>query len=222
MWSFPVDNADDTMFFSVPVVTAKRIFVAGCVIPTSPGTSPACWLASTPKRASPFGRSPKSATEIPCLKPFYSSPALTADGKYLVIGGGLHEDTIACSPAMLRCRHRSKLHWAVKTTLHIESSPAIFGDIAVVGCGAIEGSDGKAIGDPGHVLAVRISDGKELWRQPVNDPESSPAIDSNGIVYIGSGFNGNAIVALRIGSDEELAARRNSSASSGGRPWISR
>ena len=52
-----------------------------------------------------------------------------------------------------------RLRWAVKTPLHIESSPAIFGDMAVVGAGAIEGSDGKPTGDPGFVFAVRISDG---------------------------------------------------------------
>jgi outer membrane protein assembly factor BamB len=55
-------------------------------------------------------------------------------------------------------------------------------------------------------LAVRISDGKELWRQLVNDPESSPAIDENGVVYIGSGFNGSAVVAIRSESDEQLRA----------------
>jgi outer membrane protein assembly factor BamB len=95
----------------------------------------------------------------------------------------------------------------VKTPLHIESSPAIFGDIAVVGAGAVEGRDGKPVGDPGYCLAVRISDGKELWRQPVNDPESSPAVDENGLVYIGSGFNGSAVVALRSESDEQLRAK---------------
>ena len=60
------------------------------------------------------------------------------------------------------------------------------------------------MGDPGYVMAVRISDGKELWRQPVNDPESSPAVDENGVIYVGSGFNGNAVVALRSEGDEQL------------------
>jgi outer membrane protein assembly factor BamB len=88
------------------------------------------------------------------------------------------------------------------------SSPAIFGDLAVVGAGAIEGNDGRAVGNPGYVLAVRISDGRELWRQAVNDPESSPAIDEQGMIYIGSGFNGSAVVALRSASPEELRARQ--------------
>jgi hypothetical protein len=92
----------------------------------------------------------------------------------------------------------------VKTPLHLESSPAIHGDTVVIGAGAIEGKDHKPTGDPGFVLAVRISDGKELWRHPVNDPESSPAIGEDGTVYIGSGINGNAVVALRIEPDDEL------------------
>jgi outer membrane protein assembly factor BamB len=53
-------------------------------------------------------------------------------------------------------------------------------------------------------LAVRISDGKLLWKQPVNDPESSPAIDESGMVFIGSGCNGQAVVAIRSEPDEEL------------------
>jgi outer membrane protein assembly factor BamB len=136
------------------------------------------------------------------LQPFFSSPALTTDGKYLVIGQGLHTDS-GCS---LLCFEAAtgKLHWRVRTTLHIESSPAIFGDLAVVGVGAIEDTAGNAVGDPGYVVAVRISDGKELWRQPVNDPESSPAVSTDGIVYVGSGNHGNAVVAIRSDSDRRL------------------
>ena len=65
-----------------------------------------------------------------------------------------------------------------------------------------------AAGEPiGEVIAVRISDGSELWRHVLVDPESSPVL-ADGICYIGSGVNGNALVALRaIGTDAELAAR---------------
>jgi outer membrane protein assembly factor BamB len=194
MWSF---RPEDTMFFSVPVVKGKRVWVAGCTADLKYIGLLACLDADTGK---PIWQ--KADVNGDVLKPFYSSPALTADGKYLITGGGLHEDR-DCS---LRCfdADTGEQRWEVKTALHIESSPAILGDLAVVGCGAIEGSDGKAIGDPGHVLAVRISDGKELWRQPVNDSESSPAIDEEGTVFIGSGFNGNAVVALRSASDDQL------------------
>ncbi len=143
-----------------------------------------------------------NATDDDVLKPFFSSPALTADGKYLIVGQGVHQDR----DCALLCfdTANGKIKWQAKTPLHIESSPAIFGDLAVVGAGAIEGPDGRAQGDPGMVIAVTISTGKEIWRQRVIDPESSPAIDENGVIYIGSGFNGAAVVALRSDSDAVL------------------
>jgi outer membrane protein assembly factor BamB len=139
------------------------------------------------------------------LKAFFSSPALTADQKSLIIGQGLHADADCC----LLCFNTDtgQLRWKVKTPLHIESSPAIRGDLAVVGAGAIEGADHKPTTHPGYAFAVQISTGKELWRHDVADPESSPAIAEDGTVYIGSGFNGNAIVAMRSESDDELKAK---------------
>ncbi len=199
LWSF---QPEDGIFLGEPAIAGKRIYVAanqsdlggytGLLASLDADTGKALWqVTELDKKA---------------LPPFFSSPALTADGKYLVIGQGLHQDR----NSSLLCFETAtgKLHWAVKTTLHIESSPAIFGDVAVVGAGAIEGNDGKPVGDPGFVMAVRISDGKQLWKQPVNDPESSPGVDDSGNVYIGSGFNGQAVVALRSGADEELQAQK--------------
>jgi outer membrane protein assembly factor BamB len=199
LWSF---QPEDGIFLGMPAVFGKRIYTAanqsdlggytGLLASLDYDTGKPIWqIAELNKQA---------------LPPFFSSPAVTPDGKYIVIGQGLHQDrnsSLLCFDAAT-----GALHWAVKTTQHIESSPAIFGDMAVVGAGAIEGSDGKPVGDPGYVFAVRISDGKQLWKQAVNDPESSPAIDENGVVYIGSGFNGQAVVALRSASDEELAAQK--------------
>ncbi|MDL5045320.1 PQQ-binding-like beta-propeller repeat protein [Oscillatoria amoena NRMC-F 0135] len=141
------------------------------------------------------------------FKGFFSSPAITSDGGSLIIGEGLHLDRNSA----LICIDTATgaIRWRVQTPLHLESSPAIEGDVVVIGAGSIErASDGKvAPGDnPGFVLAVRISDGQELWRYPVNDPECSPAIH-DGVVYIGSGFNGKHVVALRIEPDDELKAR---------------
>lgn len=99
------------------------------------------------------------------------------------------------------------MKWLLPTPLHIESSPAIEGNIVVAGVGAIEtGSDHKPKGDPqgrghpGYVVGARISDGKELWRFPVIDPESSPAIHE-GVAFIGSGLGGGEVVALKIAED---------------------
>jgi outer membrane protein assembly factor BamB len=137
------------------------------------------------------------------LKAFFSSPAVTADGKQLVIGQGLHLDD-DCELICLDTKIGA-VRWVVPTPLHIEGSPAIEGDIVVAGAGAVEGEDMKPKGDPGFVFAVRISDGRLLWKYPVNDPESSPVV-RDGIAYIGSGWNGNAVVALRTATDENLAA----------------
>lgn len=199
LWSF---QPEDGLFLGTPAIVGKRIYVSACQTDLGGYTGLlACLDADTGKPIWQVTDLGKDA-----LPPFFSSPAVTADGKYVIIGQGLHQDR-NCS---LLCFETAtgKLHWAVKTPLHIESSPAIFGDLAVVGAGAIEGGDGKPTGDPGYVFAVRISDGKQLWKQAVNDPESSPAIDEAGIVYIGSGFNGSAVVALRSGPDEELQAQK--------------
>ncbi len=199
LWSF---QPEEGLFLGAPAIVGKRIYVSANQTDLGGYTG---LLASLDFDT---GKPIWQVTELDkqALPPFFSSPAVTADGKYIVIGQGLHQDR----NSSLLCFETAtgKLHWAVKTPLHIESSPAIFGDMAVVGAGAIEGNDGKAVGDPGFVFAVRISDGKQLWKQAVNDPESSPAIDSTGTVYIGSGFNGQAVVALRSVSDDDLQAQK--------------
>jgi outer membrane protein assembly factor BamB len=194
-WSY---KPEATLFLGAPAIAGKRLYVAGCQSDLGGYTGLfACLDRDTGK---PLWESAQVGSDP--LRPFFSSPAVTADGKYVVIGQGLHQDR-DCSLLCFEAATGRQV-WAVKTTLHLESSPAIHEDIAVVGAGAIEGADGKPVGDPGFVLGVRISDGKLLWKQPVNDPESSPAIDENGMVFIGSGCNGQAVVAIRSGSDEEL------------------
>ncbi len=199
LWRY---RPEETMFLSSPAVAGKRIYTAGCQTDLGGYTGLlACIDSETGK---PLWQVTQAAGED--LRPFFSSPALTRDGKYLLIGQGLHSDrdcSLLCFDAAT-----GQLRWAVKTPLHVESSPAILGNMAVVGAGAIEGPDGKAVGDPGFVLAVRIDDGQVLWRQPVNDPESSPAIDDGGMVYIGSGCNGNAVVAIRSESDAQLGEKK--------------
>lgn len=204
LWKF---NPDQTMFLSRPAIFGNTVFVAGnesdlggfdgLLAALDLDTGKPLWqLTELPPDAA-------KRLKQPSFPAFFSSPAVTPDGKYLIIGQGFHEDRNCALLCYEIASHA--LHWAVQTPIHIESSPAIFGDMVVVGAGAIEGKDGRAVGDPGYVFAVRISDGKELWHQAINDPESSPVIDSDGTVYIGSGCNGNAVAAIRSGSDEELA-----------------
>jgi outer membrane protein assembly factor BamB len=200
LWKY---HPDQTMFLSDPALSSdgKRLYVAGCISDLAGYVGIlACVNAETGK---PIWEVAEMNGDV--MKPFFSSPTITADGKYLIIGQGLHQD----KDCALMCfdTENGKLKWSVKTPIHIESSPAVLGDLAVVGAGAIEGSDGKPTGDPGFVFAVRISDGKKLWQYALNDAESSPVIDADGTVYAGSGFNGNAVVALRSETDDELKAK---------------
>lgn len=189
------------MVLSSPLVSGKFVYCATAYL-DPPGTygSVFCLDAATGRKVwETFLKS--SAPEVD-FKAFFSSPALTADGKDLIIGQGLHVD----GKAELVCLEAAtgRVKWLLPTPLHIESSPAIEGGVVVAGAGAVEVGPGhKPKGDPngrghpGYVLGARISDGKELWRFPVVDPESSPAIHE-GVAFIGSGLNGSGVVALRI------------------------
>ena len=190
-----------SMYPSSPVVVDNKVFGASCLV-DPPDTYGAVFCLDAKTGEELWYADLKNPDTEAEFRGFFSSPAVTADGRYLVIGQGMHYDA-NCELVCLDTTS-GDVHWLIETTLHIEGSPAIEGDLCVAGAGAIEvGDDHKAQGDPGFVLGVRISDGTELWRYALNDPESSPAIDS-GIAYIGSGVNGSAVVALRTEPDEQL------------------
>ncbi len=128
------------------------------------------------------------------FKGFFSSPAISSDGRLLVIGQGLHPD----SNCRLLCieTDSGRVRWTLATPLHLESSPVIDGDTVYIGAGAIEDpATHQPLSHPGYVLAASLENGSELWRHDVADPEGSPAV-RDGVLFIGSGFNGNSIVAL--------------------------
>jgi outer membrane protein assembly factor BamB len=191
----------EAMILSSAAVHGTRVFGASCLIdpPDSFGVL-FCVDATT-------GRQLWSVDKVKGeeLKGFFSSPAVTADGRFVLVGQGLHPDSncqLICADAQ-----SGRIAWTLQVPLHLESSPAIDGDMVFIGAGSIEDpATRKPISHPGFVLAVRISDGKEIWRHDVADPESSPVV-KDGVLYIGSGFNGNAVVALRTGTDEELKSR---------------
>jgi len=198
LWEF---REDDTMVLSSPLVSGEFVYCATAYL-DPPGTYGSVFCLDIKTGRKVWETLLKSSSPEVDFKGFFSSPALTADGKYLLIGQGLHTD----AEAELVCLEAAtgRVKWLLPTPLHIESSPAIEGHIVVAGVGAIEsGTDHKPKGDPngrghpGYVVGARISDGKELWRYPVVDPESSPAIH-DGVAFIGSGLNGAAVVALKI------------------------
>jgi outer membrane protein assembly factor BamB len=180
----------EAMILSSPAFHNNRVYGASCLL--DPPDSYGAVFCLDPAT----GRQIWSVDEIhgADMKGFFSSPALSADGRHLLIGQGLHPD----SDCHLICidTETGTLAWAHPVSLHIESSPTIEGDVVYVGCGAIEDpASHKALSHPGFVMAVRISDGQELWRYDVTDPESSPVVRDH-TLYIGSGFNGRAVVAL--------------------------
>ncbi|MBL7220332.1 MAG: PQQ-binding-like beta-propeller repeat protein [Phycisphaerae bacterium] len=203
VWTYAEEYA---MFWSTPLVRGDRVYAAICTLdsPDSYG-SILCLNAITGKII--WKVEMKDATRD--FGGFFSSPAVTADGKSLVIGQGLHPDydsELVCIDTVT-----GTVKWLIDCPLHIESSPAIAGDIVVVGAGAVEDpkthapkshSDPKKNKNAGYVFAARISTGKIIWKHAVNDPESSPAV-ADGVVYIGSGFNGSAVTALRLSETGE-------------------
>jgi outer membrane protein assembly factor BamB len=206
LWAFPMEG---WMFLSTPLVAGGRVYGATCfldqldtygsVVCLDAATGRKIWLTDLKDGSKEF-------------KGFFSSPAITADGKSVIIGQGLHPDydsELVCLDVAT-----GAVKWLIPCPLHIESSPAIEGDIVVAGAGAIEDAEHnlKASADPakdknpGYVFAASISTGKVIWKHVVNDPESSPAV-ADGVVYIGSGFNGCAVAAMRLKeTDEQLKA----------------
>ncbi len=209
-WEYHPEEDRLAMVLSSPAAQHGRIFGASCLLESASSygtifcidaaTGAQQWLSNLldPSQQIYFGG-------------FFSSPALTADGKNLIIGQGLHTDY----DAKLVCLDAATgaLRWTVPTPLHLESSPAIEGDFAVIGAGAVEQGDAHVpVGDPtghghpGFVLGVRISTGEVIFRETVIDPECSPVL-YDGVCYIGSGMNGSRVVALRADrTDDELAA----------------
>ena len=187
----------DAMILSSPAYHNNRVYGASCLLdPPDNYGAIFCLDAITGRQIWSVGK-----IKGEDIKGFFSSPALTADGRYLLIGQGLHPD----SNCHLICidTETEQIHWTLQVPLHIESSPAIDGDTVYVGCGAIEDpTNHKPLSHPGFVLAVRISDGQERWRFDVADPESSPVVQ-DGVLYIGSGFNGQAVVALDTETDKQ-------------------
>ncbi|HEY4328520.1 MAG TPA: PQQ-binding-like beta-propeller repeat protein [Phycisphaerae bacterium] len=196
----PYTSADGKTALYVPAMINTVEKQAGTFWSLDAATGRPLWKATHTMPASGAGISEE-------LRPIFSRPLVVANGTRVVTGQGLH-DNANCSllcfdvAASLRAGE-GRTAWTVPTTLHLESSPALLtaggGERVVIGAGAIEGPDKKAIGDPGYVFCVAVGSGEKLWQFPLNDPEACVAIDEVGIIYAGAGLNGNAVVALRSG-----------------------
>ena len=206
---------EDTMFLSSTAVAGKRVYAAGCQRDLGGYTGLlACLDAET---GQPLWQTTQAAGEV--LRPFFSSPALTADGKYLVVGQGLHADD-HCS---LLCFDTATghLHWALEDV----AAPRILAGVerrrGRGGAGAIEGPNGQPVGDPGFVLAVRIADGQELCARrsttrKARRPSTTMARSSSAAVSTAMRLS---LSELTLKTDSVNA---NSIGSPGVRPWSSR
>ncbi len=207
-WSYFAEDDRHAMVLSSPIVRDGKVYGASCLF-DPPGSSGAIfrvdlasgrqdWLAPLESNGKSFG--------------YFSSPALSADGTRLLIGQGLHLDfgaSLVCLDAAT-----GAVQWTVPTPLHIEGSPAVEGDLVVVGAGAVEQGwerrpkgDPAGPGHPGFVMGVRVSTGALVFRHTVIDPESSPVL-ADGICYIGSGLNGARAVAIRASLDDVTLAAK--------------
>jgi outer membrane protein assembly factor BamB len=211
-WQFPsagskaAEDLEGALYLASPAVVGDAVFSAACLLDARRNYGTIFCLDAATGRPRWTVSDHKNAQGEECdFKGFFSSPAVSADGRWLVIGQGLHDDA-DCELICLDAR-TGRVHWLVPTPLHIEGSPAVQGDLVVAGAGAIEvGDEHRVKGHPGLVIGVRLSTGEKVWEYQLNDPESSPAV-ADGVVYIGSGFNGSAVAALRTEPDEELRRR---------------
>lgn len=107
----------------------------------------------------------------PPLRPVFSSPAVAVEGglpRWLVCGEGYHEDR-DCRIVILDLASKPpKLHAAIQTTSHVESSPAIHEGRAYIGAG-----------DDGF-WCVDLASGRVAWRiegDPYYEIEAGPEAD---------------------------------------------
>ena len=207
VWTFNVDYAE---FLSSPVVAGGRLYGAYTIRDiTGQFGAVFCLNAATGKL---IWRTEKAGDHD--LKGILSSPVLSADRKSVLIGSGMEFDDRGGVYLLCLDAATGKVRWRRHVpNNHILGAPAVRGDMVVAGAGAVERNDHAEIRHTGFVMAVRISDGRELWRMDMVDPESSPAFGPAGTLYIAAGLplerkggTGAAIYALRTETDAELKA----------------
>ncbi len=123
LWEYTLPEAS---FLSTPVFKDNRLYGASCVVDVGATFGSVFCLDAT--TGQPIWQVEKIGNEN--LKGIVSSPAVTTDGKYVLIGEGLHFDQ-ACHLICLDAR-TGELHWKVDVPQnHVESSPALSNEFVV-------------------------------------------------------------------------------------------
>lgn len=185
-WSF--SNQSKT-FYSSPTLVGNRLYATsadigalsdkGTIYCLDADTGKVVWETSPPKYRATF-----------------SSPSV--QGKYLVVGEGLHftkDARILC----LDIEQNGALLWSYRTKSHVESSPAIAGGRIYFGAG----TDGYYCFElePGPDGEPRMVWHLEGSRYP--DAETSPVVDGDR-VYMGLGIDGHAVVCVEAATGKEI------------------
>lgn len=198
---------DLALFLSSPVVHQGWIYAATTTLDVPNNLGAIICLDAT----SGARRWSVDAVDGSPLRGFVSSPVLSKDGHYLVIGEGLHTDdhsrVICLDPST------GKVRWSRRLETHIEATPCIWGDVVIACAGAIEDSTTRqAQGSIGEVVALSLQTGAVQWRHPMVDPEFSVTPDGDGFLAV-SCLNGQALVALDAAGHERWKAELPDSAS---------
>jgi len=202
-----VFSDDLALFLSSPLVHQGWVYAATTTldVPNNLGAIICLDAASGTRRWS------LDAVEGSPLRGIVSSPVLSKDGNYLVIGEGLHMDehsrVICLDPST------GKVRWSRRLETHIEATPCISGDLVIACAGAIEDSvTRQAQGSIGEVVALSLQTGAVQWRHPVVDPEFTVTPDGDGFLAV-SCLNGQALLALDAAGKERWKVDLPASAS---------
>ncbi|UCF49983.1 MAG: PQQ-binding-like beta-propeller repeat protein [Thermoplasmatales archaeon] len=132
---------------------------------------------------------------------FWTSPTIGDDGT-IYIGSANSQSTEGFDAGLHAINSDGTEKWKFENTCGVTTAAAI-GDDGTIYFGGNINREGEQSGNYGMVYALSPIDGTELWNfQIENWMESSPAIGSNGTIYIGSGREARIYVLNPDGSEK--------------------
>ena len=132
---------------------------------------------------------------------FWSSPIIGDNGT-IYIGSANSQSTDGFDAGLHAINPDGTEKWRFENTCGVTSAAAI-GDDGTIYFGGNINREGEQSGNYGMVYALNPEDGTEIWNfQIENWMESSPAIGSDGTIYIGSGREARIYVLNPDGSEK--------------------
>jgi len=187
-WAFAKDFKT---FYCSPAVVGNRVYVTSVYVgPYNQNGNGAIYCLDADTGGVVWKCAPKG------YRATFSSPAV--EGKYLVVGEGLH----FCRDARVFCldlENSGNILWVYRTASHVESSPCIYKDKVYIGAG----DDGYYCFklDPASSEEAQVVWHAEGEKYP--DAETPPAV-YDGKVYVGLGMGGMAVCCLDAETGEQI------------------